>query len=183
MLLPKDSLPATHTTYIYIQYYQQSLIGEHSPPCYERYNVVYPSLPSREHHAHSPPSLPNVSQKGHMLRKRRSLLVLMTISHLEEMPTMPRSTSTCDTKGIKLINRMYKSWKQDPKSVHISWAAYFGGLDKGMQSKDAFSPPPSLSGSMPVPADGSPQLAVEGDKDVTDYLKVRHRTIFYFINS
>jgi 2-oxoglutarate dehydrogenase complex dehydrogenase (E1) component-like enzyme len=104
----------------------------------------------------------------------------MTISHLEEMPTMPRSTSNNDTKGIKLINRMYKSWKQDPKSVHISWAAYFGGLDKGMQSKDAFSPPPSLSGSMPVPADGSPQLAVEGDKDVTDYLKVRHRTIFPF---
>jgi hypothetical protein len=36
---------------------------------------------------------------------------------------------------------------------------------------------------MPVPADGSPQLAVEGDKDVTDYLKVRHMTIFHFINS
>jgi hypothetical protein len=26
---------------------------------------------------------------------------------------------------------------------------------------------------MPVPADGSPQLDVEGNKDVTDYLKVR----------
>ena len=78
---------------------------------------------------------------------------------------------------------MYKSWKQDPKSVHISWAAYFGGLDKGMQSKDAFSPPPSLSGSMPVPADGSPQLAVEGDKDVTDYLKVGHTTLLHCINS
>jgi len=95
---------------------------------------------------------------------------------------MPRSTSASGTKGTKLINRMYKSWKQDPKSVHISWAAYFGGLDKGMQSKDAFSPPPSLSGSMPVPADGSPQLAVEGDKDVTDYLKVCH-TLVRGINS
>ena len=73
---------------------------------------------------------------------------------------------------------MYKNWKQDPKSVHVSWAAYFGGLDKGMQSKDAFSPPPSMSGSIPAPADGSPHLAVEGDKDVTDYLKVNRIALF-----
>jgi len=72
-----------------------------------------------------------------------------------------------------LTNRMYRNWKQDPKSVHVSWATYFGGLDKGIPSKDAFSPPPGLSSSMPVPADGSPQLDVEGNKDVTDYLKVR----------
>lgn len=68
--------------------------------------------------------------------------------------------------------RMYKNWKQDPKSVHVSWATYFGGMDKGMSSADAFRPPPSLSTAVPVPADGSPQLNVEGSEDVTDYLKV-----------
>lgn len=114
-----------------------------------------------------------------MPRKRRSLLVLMTISPPEEMPTMPRSKSSNHLQGNKLINRMYKNWKQDPKSVHVSWAAYFGGLDKGMQSKDAFSPPPSMSGSIPAPADGSPHLAVEGDKDVTDYLKVNRIPLFH----
>jgi 2-oxoglutarate dehydrogenase complex dehydrogenase (E1) component-like enzyme len=105
----------------------------------------------------------------------------MTTLHPVEMLTMPRSTSHLCICGQWLMNRMYKNWKQDPKSVHVSWATYFGGLDKGMQSKDAFSPPPSLSGSMPVPADGSPQLAVEGDKDVTDYLKVNRVPPFHCV--
>lgn len=73
---------------------------------------------------------------------------------------------------VRLTSRMYRSWKEDPKSVHISWATYFGGMDKGMPSKDAFSPPPGLSGAVPIPADGSPQLDVQGGNDVTDYLKV-----------
>jgi 2-oxoglutarate dehydrogenase E1 component len=73
-----------------------------------------------------------------------------------------------------LMNRMYRNWKEDPKSVHVSWATYFGGLDKGIPSKDAFRPPPGLSSAVPTPADGSPQLDVEGAKDVTDYLKVSH---------
>lgn len=68
---------------------------------------------------------------------------------------------------------MYRSWKEDPKSVHISWATYFGGLDKGIPSKDAFSPAPGMSSSVPEPAMGSPTLDVEGSGDVTDYLKVR----------
>lgn len=67
----------------------------HNPQCYEQYSVVYLSLPSLEHHAHSRPFLPNISQRGHTPLKPRSLLVLMTISHLEEMPTTPRSTFSC----------------------------------------------------------------------------------------
>lgn len=57
--------------------------------------------------------------------------------------------------------------------MHVSWATYFNGLDKGIPSKDAFQPPPGLSGgAVPVPAGGSPTLDVEGSGDVTDYLKV-----------
>ena len=39
---------------------------------------------------------------------------------------------------------MYRSWKQDPRSVHTSWDVYFSGMEKGMRSEDAFIPPPSL---------------------------------------
>nr|XP_018263955.1 oxoglutarate dehydrogenase (succinyl-transferring), E1 component [Kwoniella dejecticola CBS 10117]OBR86113.1 oxoglutarate dehydrogenase (succinyl-transferring), E1 component [Kwoniella dejecticola CBS 10117] len=71
---------------------------------------------------------------------------------------------------------MYRLWKQDPKSVHASWAVYFAGLDKGLPSSSAYSPPPGFIGaasSVPTAADGSPRMNVEGSGDVTDYLKVQ----------
>jgi 2-oxoglutarate dehydrogenase E1 component len=69
---------------------------------------------------------------------------------------------------------MYRYWKEDPKSVHVSWAAYFSGLDKGMPSSTAFTPPPGFigAGAVPAPADGTPKLDVSGSGDVTEYLKV-----------
>ena len=70
---------------------------------------------------------------------------------------------------------MYRYWKEDPKSVHVSWAAYFQGLDKGLPSSSAYTPPPGFigaAGSVPVPAGGSPKMDVRGGGDVTDYLKV-----------
>lgn len=70
---------------------------------------------------------------------------------------------------------MYRHWKQDPKSVHASWATYFSGLDKGIPSSSAFAPPPGFIGAasgVPQPADGSPQMDLQGGGDVTDYLKV-----------
>ncbi|KAL7422265.1 2-oxoglutarate dehydrogenase E1 component [Cryptotrichosporon argae] len=68
---------------------------------------------------------------------------------------------------------MYRHWKQDPKSVHVSWATYFSGLDKGLPSASAFTPPPGFVGSVPVPAGGSPQLAVGEGSELADYLKVQ----------
>jgi 2-oxoglutarate dehydrogenase E1 component len=70
---------------------------------------------------------------------------------------------------------MYRHWKQDPKSVHVSWQAYFQGMDKGLPSSSAYTPPPGFIGAasgVPTPADGSPRMQVEGGGDVTDYLKV-----------
>ncbi|WVQ70209.1 oxoglutarate dehydrogenase (succinyl-transferring), E1 component [Kwoniella botswanensis] len=71
---------------------------------------------------------------------------------------------------------MYRLWKQDPKAVHSSWAVYFSGLDKGLPSSSAYTPPPGFIGaasSVPTAADGSPKMNVEGSGDVTDYLKVQ----------
>lgn len=70
---------------------------------------------------------------------------------------------------------MYRHWKSDPKSVHVSWATYFEGLDKGLPSSSAYTPPPGYSGAgstVPAAADGSPELQVSGGGEVADYLKV-----------
>ena len=78
---------------------------------------------------------------------------------------------------------MYRHWKQDSKSVHISWATYFTGLDRGLPSSSAYTPPPGFSGApsgVPVPVEGSPKMDVRGGEDVTDYLKVyimRHLSV------
>ncbi|KAG7445780.1 2-oxoglutarate dehydrogenase complex E1 component mitochondrial precursor [Guyanagaster necrorhizus] len=67
-------------------------------------------------------------------------------------------------------DEMYKHWRQDPKSVHASWDAYFSGMDKGLTSAQAFHPPPSL---VAAPADGAPALYAGGAAELDDHLKVQ----------
>ena len=72
---------------------------------------------------------------------------------------------------------MYEAWKVDPKSVHVSWQAYFSNVAKGVSP--AFIPPPSLGGSVTftVPSQaqtGAPATA----KDLEDQVK-----IFQLINA
>ncbi|KAF7291641.1 2-oxoglutarate dehydrogenase E1 component [Mycena chlorophos] len=62
---------------------------------------------------------------------------------------------------------MYRHWRQDPKSVHVSWDVYFSGLDKGLTSAQAFQPPPL------VPADGAPALHAGGGGELDDHLKAQ----------
>ncbi|KAG5643626.1 hypothetical protein DXG03_000593 [Asterophora parasitica] len=68
-------------------------------------------------------------------------------------------------------DQMYRHWRQDPKSVHASWDAYFSGLDKGLTSPQAFQPPPT--NHLPHPADGAPALHVNGGAELDDHLKVQ----------
>lgn len=37
---------------------------------------------------------------------------------------------------------MYDDWKQDPQSVHASWAAYFTNIERG--ESEPYQAPPSL---------------------------------------
>ena len=66
--------------------------------------------------------------------------------------------------------------RQDPKSVHVSWATYFSGLDKGLPSTQAFTPPPGLASDSAIgaghPATIAPGLG-EGSGEVSDHLKVQ----------
>ncbi|EKD03512.1 oxoglutarate dehydrogenase (succinyl-transferring) [Trichosporon asahii var. asahii CBS 8904] len=68
------------------------------------------------------------------------------------------------------IEEMYRNWKNDPKSVHSSWNAYFSGLDKGLPSSQAFQPPPGISST----PGGNPTISLDGQGgELNDYLKVQ----------
>ncbi|KZT28905.1 2-oxoglutarate dehydrogenase E1 component [Neolentinus lepideus HHB14362 ss-1] len=69
------------------------------------------------------------------------------------------------------IEEMYRHWKLDPKSVHVSWDVYFSGMDKGLPSSKAFQPPPQLVGQ---PTGGAPVLhGGVGGGELDDHLKVQ----------
>jgi len=42
------------------------------------------------------------------------------------------------------IDSMYVNWKDDPTSVHASWATYFENLDMGVDPEDSFAAPPTI---------------------------------------
>lgn len=69
-------------------------------------------------------------------------------------------------------------YNQDPSSVHKSWAVYFAGLDGGLPSAQAFTPPPGSGGPAPSlnnshPATLAPTLASGDASDLSDHLKVQ----------
>ncbi|KAK5988737.1 2-oxoglutarate dehydrogenase complex component E1 [Cladobotryum mycophilum] len=73
------------------------------------------------------------------------------------------------------IDEMYMQWKQDPKSVHVSWQVYFRNMESGdMPISQAFQPPPNL---VPNMTGGVPRLAgsltLEGGSEVANHLKVQ----------
>ncbi|EJC97957.1 2-oxoglutarate dehydrogenase complex E1 component mitochondrial precursor [Fomitiporia mediterranea MF3/22] len=68
------------------------------------------------------------------------------------------------------VDEMYRHWRQDPKSVHASWDAYFSGMDKGLPSHEAFQPPPTF---LPQPVGGAPTLNASGGAKLDDHLKVQ----------
>lgn len=67
------------------------------------------------------------------------------------------------------VEEMYKHWRQDPKSVHVSWDTYFSGMDKGLPSQQAFQPPPTF---LPQPVGGAPTLDAGRGAKLDDHLKV-----------
>eukprot|EP00948_MAST-09A_sp_MAST-9A-sp1_P000857 g857.t1 len=50
------------------------------------------------------------------------------------------------TNGV-YFDEMYRSWKADPSSVHVSWDAYFKSVESGVDPAQAFTPPPGLETS------------------------------------
>ena len=80
-----------------------------------------------------------------------------------------------DGNSANYIDEMYMAWKDDPKSVHISWQAYFKNMESGeMPTSKAFQPPPTIV-SLPdgvVPAVVGATSAGQST-DVTSHLNVQ----------
>jgi 2-oxoglutarate dehydrogenase E1 component len=73
--------------------------------------------------------------------------------------------------SIAYVEKMYEAWKEDPKSVHVSWQAYFSNVAKGITP--AFIPPPSLGGSVSFTAPAKGETAVAASaKDIEDHVKI-----------
>lgn len=98
----------------------------------------------------------------------RSPLVLRRHLATPATPPSPNDPFANGTNAY-YAEEMYRHWRQDPNSVHASWNVYFSGLDKGLPSSKAFSPPPSL---LPAPADGAPALHSNGGAELDVHLKV-----------
>lgn len=58
------------------------------------------------------------------------------------------------------VEEMYRAWRADPSSVHVSWASYFGNVEAGLEPGAAFLAPPSLQPGV-TPVAGGGQAAVD----------------------
>jgi 2-oxoglutarate dehydrogenase E1 component len=56
--------------------------------------------------------------------------------------------------SISYMEQMHELWRQNPASVHASWAAYFSNVERGLEPGRAYQAPPSLSAGVRV-ADSS----------------------------
>ena len=112
---------------------------------------------------------------AYRLRSLSPSLTSLLVTHpLHATRTLATAATTFENgTNSYYAQEMYRSWRQDPSSVHASWAAYFSGLDKGLPSSEAFQPPPTLL-NIPLPAGGAPTLSVQvGQQDLSDHLKVQ----------
>lgn len=107
----------------------------------------------------------------------------LTTRRLYAATTAPNATSSAPDPSdnflsgstANYIDEMYMQWKQDPKSVHVSWQVYFKNMESGdMPISQAFQPPPNL---VPNMTGGVPRLSggltLEDGSDVTNHLKVQ----------
>jgi len=71
------------------------------------------------------------------------------------------------------IEKMYSEWQKDPKSVHLSWDAYFTNIESGMDPSLAFQTPPTIDKSSHAEFNPrSSQVKPVGSSTIQDSLKV-----------
>lgn len=57
------------------------------------------------------------------------------------------SESFLNGSSAYYVETLYESWKMDPSSVHVSWAAFFHNMESGALPGDAWVQPPQLGSS------------------------------------
>jgi 2-oxoglutarate dehydrogenase E1 component len=120
----------------------------------------------------------NISLKCALSSKRRPLAAISQKRYAAAVASAPDpNDSFLSGNTANYIDEMYMQWKEDPKSVHISWQVYFKNMESGdMPMSQAFTPPPTL---VPTPTGGVPSfmpglgMAAGEGSDVTNHLKVQ----------
>jgi 2-oxoglutarate dehydrogenase E1 component len=107
-----------------------------------------------------------------MLQKRYAATISTTVSAAPDPNDSFLSGNTAN-----YVDEMYLQWKDDPKSVHVSWQVYFKNMESGdMPMSQAFTPPPTIvpnpAGGVAFTMPGVGMAAGEGS-DVTNHLKVQ----------
>lgn len=78
------------------------------------------------------------------------------------------------------VDQMFAAWKEDPASVHVSWASYFNNIQNGVQPTEAWARAPAApqaAGLVQAPAGSSSYISGPGsattDKLIRDHLSVQ----------
>lgn len=75
-----------------------------------------------------------------------------------------------DGTSANYVEQMYRAWKKDPASVHTSWAAYFGNVERGAPAGKGFALPPGLA--TPTSSVVPVQVASDVQGNLRDFLAV-----------
>jgi 2-oxoglutarate dehydrogenase E1 component len=125
------------------------------------------------------PRIPSIKFRNASLGSARRPLALSTQKRTESTLASAPDPNDSFLSGntANYIDEMYLQWKEDPKSVHVSWQVYFKNMESGdMPMSQAFTPPPNL---VPPPAGGvafsmpGAGMAVGEGSDVINHLKVQ----------
>ena len=77
--------------------------------------------------------------------------------------------SFANSQSSEYMEAMYQAWTEDPKSVHVSWQAYFSNVSKGV-SKPFTAPPTLFPVSETIDFNASKELP---SGDILDSMKVQ----------
>ncbi|KAG7809349.1 hypothetical protein KL921_003346 [Ogataea angusta] len=77
--------------------------------------------------------------------------------------------SFLQTNNANYIDEMYEAWSKDPKSVHVSWDAYFRNMNGNKPASTAFVAPPTL---IPQPEGGIPHLVPSATGNISEGILV-----------
>ncbi|CUM65289.1 uncharacterized protein PRCAT00002924001 [Priceomyces carsonii] len=114
-----------------------------------------------------------------MLRAFKSAVPRAHILRAQVKPLVARSLATStdsflQTNNGNYIDEMYAAWRKDPKSVHVSWDAYFKNVESNnVPISQAFKAPPTI---VPSPAGGAAGFipgSSSTSEDVVTHLKVQ----------
>jgi 2-oxoglutarate dehydrogenase E1 component len=89
------------------------------------------------------------------------------------------SESFLQGSSANYVDEMYRAWRNDPNSVHLSWQTYFKNVANGAPPGQAYQAPPTIiPGSVVTPSSAvvNGQAAVSIDRqsdDIFDHLKVQ----------